>query len=859
MMKNLPQPSTGAKTSYRSGGKKKSPNGARSVAQKTRLSLVFLQVPFLLVLLALIKIGNAPLFLIEQTLSCFKYLLTGIHNRKISKLLSTATQAFSLSFPRKWESILYKFALRTGRSINRTLRPSVFNLGMTKKRSYKKSVFSAIKIFFKNFRLNLKKHHRGRPRTKSLWNIYFHKTKRLILRLVPKKARVRIALLLILLSLVTYSSVIVKLVSQLPSPYQLTTSQRPLTTQIYDRKGNLLYQIYEGKNRKLIKLEELPPQLINATIAIEDKHFFTHPGVDPVGILRALNANLNEGRMEGGSTITQQLIKNTLLTPDQTLTRKVKEAFLAFWAERIYNKQEILQMYFNEAPYGGPAWGIETASEMYFGKNVHDLDLSESAFLAGLPAAPTEYSPYGTHPEKGKQRQQEVLKRMVEDGYISQKQMDEALKKELSFKPPIQDIRAPHFVMYVRSLLSSRYGERAVSQGGLKVVTTLDLDIQDMAEEVVSRQVTQLKDLKVGNGAAMVTDPRNGQILAMVGSKDYFSSDSGNFNVALALRQPGSSIKPITYATAFKEGMSPGTTLLDVPTTFPNPWGQSYSPVNYDGRFHGPVTIRTALGSSYNIPAVKALATTGVPALLSTAQDLGITTLTDTKNYGLSLTLGGGAVKMIEMMSAYGTFASGGVRFAPEAILTVVDPSGNVLEDHTQPEGRQVLTGEVAYLIANVLSDKQARMPAFGPNSGLEIVDHPTVAVKTGTSDDKRDNWAFGFTPEYVVGTWVGNNDYSPMDQKLTSGITGATPIWHDIMNNLLLNKKDLAFTRPAGIVEGVIDGHKDLTITGQITKTVVGFQKVKQKDESTGQEKEVISFTDQFSKYIPEPTKTTQ
>lgn len=676
------------------------------------------------------------------------------------------------------------------------------------------------------------------------------------------KISFRLSFFLLLLILLGYSIILLKLSVQLPSPDSLSPTQRPLTTQIYDREGRLLYQVYEGRNRTLVKLEELPPYLLQATIAIEDKHFYSHRGIDLEGIIRALSYNLKENNSQdsrqGGSTITQQLIKNTMLTPDKTYTRKLKEILLSLWAEIIFSKKEILQMYFNEIAYGGPAWGIEEASKMYFDKSAKELNLAESAYLAGLPAAPSELSPYGAYPEEGKKRQKEVLRRMVEDKYLTQEQANQAAQEKLAFKPPLINIKAPHFVMYARSLLASKYGEKTVSQGGLKVVTTLDLDIQEMAEKVVLEEVEKLAGFKVSNGAAMVTDGQTGQVLAMVGSKDYFDPQGGNFNATLSLRPPGSSIKPVTYVTSFKEGFSPGTIILDTPTTFPNPWGKPYSPVNYDGRFHGPVTIRAALGSSYNVPAVKILATVGLPAMLQTAKEMGINTLTDTKNYGLSLTLGGGGVKMLEMMAVYGTLASGGIRHGPQVILTVIDSNGVILEDNRVSPGKQVITEEIAYLINNILSDKNARIPAFGPNSLLEIKDHPSVAVKTGTSDEKRDNWAFGYTPNFVVGAWVGNFNNSPMHPTLSSGITGATPIWHRIMSNLLQNQPDLVFKRPKGIIEAVAHGKKDIAISGQTPKTVVFSKKIKQKDDK-GEEKEIISFTDQFNTFIPNQVQATQ
>ncbi|MCL5409416.1 MAG: PBP1A family penicillin-binding protein [Patescibacteria group bacterium] len=676
---------------------------------------------------------------------------------------------------------------------------------------------------------------------------------------LSKVTLTKIVLLSLLVIILSSAYFFKQLLGQLPSPYLLDEANPPLTSQIYDRHGVLLYQFYADKNRQLVNLQQIPQNLINATIAIEDKHFYEHPGIDPLGIIRALRNNYENqnGNLQGGSTITQQLIKNTLLTPDQTITRKIKEVILAFWLERIYDKSQILQMYFNEVPYGGLSWGAQAAAQTYFGKDAHDLDLAESAYLAGLPTAPTEYSPYGAHPEQGKQRQKEVLQRMVEDNYITANQATKAFAEPLNFKPPVQTILAPHFVMYVKSLLVQKYGERMVSQGGLKITTTLDLKLEQMAEKVVGDEVSKLARLKVSNGAAMILDAHTGQILAMVGSKNYFDPQQGNVNVALSLRQPGSSIKVITYATAFKQGFTPGTILLDTPTNFKNTWGYSYSPVNYDGRFHGPVTIRTALGSSYNIPAVKTLALEGIPQFLQTAQDLGITTLTDTNNYGLSLTLGAGDVTLLQMMGVYDTFAQAGVKHTPQAILTITNSKGIVIEDHSKDQGQQVLTPQVAYLVTNILSDPKARMPAFGTNSGLEITGH-TVAVKTGTSDNKRDNWAFGYTPNYVVGAWVGNNDNSPMDPQLSSGITGATPIWHDLMTNLLQNIPNQDFAKPAGIIEASIDGHKDLAISGQVPKNVVSQKKETQTD-GDGHQKEVITYYDNFSTFIPKPTQTVQ
>lgn len=671
--------------------------------------------------------------------------------------------------------------------------------------------------------LTLPKFHRrvGRPKKKR----------------IPKKVKLTLSFLAIIAVIYLYTTSVFNLGAQLPSPKRLTTPIQPLTTEFFDRNGTLLYRLYEGRNRTLVKLGEVPQYLIQATLSTEDKNFYSHPGVDFPSIFRAFYVNLRYGRQEGASTLTQQLIKNTLLTPEKTYSRKIKEIILALWTERLYSKDEILQMYLNEAPYGGPAWGVEAASETYFGKKIAELTLAQSAYLAGLPASPTQFSPYGPSPDLAKIRQKQVLDRMVEDKYINKDQAGRAYAEELHIREAVNNIRAPHFVMYVKDLLSQRYGPRVVSQGGLKIYTTLDLNLQEEVEKIVSGEVSKLGSLNVKNGAAMVTDAKSGQILAMVGSKDYHDPVFGSFNVAVALRQPGSSIKPVTYAAAFKAGYSPGNTILDSPVIFKD-GVRNYSPVNYDGVFHGPVSIRTALASSYNIPAVKILATVGIPDMIKTARNLGITTFDNPLRFGLSLTLGGGEVKMVDMMSVYGTFATGGMRANQTAILKVTDANGSVLE-LSDAKTRRVLDSEVAYIINSILSDNSARTPAFGANSLLKIAGH-TVAVKTGTSDSKRDNWTFGYTPELVVGVWVGNNDNSPMNPALTSGITGAAPIWNRIMSLILQEREDLAFEKPKGIKIATVDGRKDLVIEGLKTQSLVRFAR---KDDQ-------FLFSDAFSSF---------
>lgn len=705
-------------------------------------------------------------------------------------------------------------------------------------------------VYCLQFTLNLSARKPGRPRKDWFLPYYINKVRFILKRRVSRKKKVSFALLLILLTLYIYTSFIFTAAYQLPSPKKLVSPDKALTTEFFDRNGQLLYRVYEGRNRILVPLNELPSYLIQATIAAEDKNFYSHPGIDPPAIVRAMLSNIKNqsrsGALEGGSTITQQLIKNTLLTPEKTYTRKIREIILALWAERMYTKDEILQMYLNEAPYGGPAWGVEAASQSYFGKSSRNLTLAQAAFLAGLPASPTQFSPFGTSPEFSKIRQQEVLRRMVENKFITQHQADLAYLEDLRLQPPTNNIRAGHFVMYVRDLLSQKFGQRVVSQGGLKITTTLDLPLQEEVEKIVGEEIGKLVSLNVQNGAAMVTDPTTGQILAMVGSKDYHESNFGAFNVTAALRQPGSSIKVATYATAFKAGFSPGNTVLDVPVTFRDEWGNTYSPVNYDGTYHGPVSIRQALGSSYNIPAVKMLSTVGVEEMAQTAVDLGITTFDNPKRFGLSLTLGGGEVKMIDMMTLYGTLSQLGSKRVVTPILKVTDSNGNILEEYEDHPTR-VLSPEVAYLITDILTDNRARTPAFGANSLLNLPGK-TVAVKTGTSDNKRDNWTFGYTPSFVVGVWVGNNNNSPMNPVLTSGVSGAAPIWNKIMQELLSGKNNQAFARPAAVVEARVDGRKDLVIASMLPKSLVRVSKKEEK----------MLFSDPFSSFATPSAKAT-
>ncbi len=588
----------------------------------------------------------------------------------------------------------------------------------------------------------------------------------------------------------------------LPNPQLLSRRDLQVTTKIFDRNGILLYEIYQDQNRTPLQLRDIPKNIISATISIEDRDFYRHQGISLKGIARAVKEILLNKQVQGGSTITQQLIKSALLSPEIKITRKIKEVLLAFWAERLYSKNQILEMYLNQVPYGGTAWGIEAASQTYFGKSAKNLTIAEAALLAGLPAAPSEYSPFGLHPNKAFERQKEVLRRMVEDHQITSEEASEALQTPIKFAQPSTAIRAPHFVMYVKDILEKRYGERLVDQGGLQIKTSLDVTIQEKVEELVAKHIEALKPLNVGNGAALVTDPKTGEILAMVGSKNYFDLESeGNVNVTTSLRQPGSSIKVINYAAALENGFTAASLLDDSPITYTTPGSPSYSPVNYDGRFHGMVPFRYALANSYNIPAVKILAKIGVPTMIQLGRKMGITTWTDENRFGLSLTLGGGEVTMIDMAKVYGALANDGKAINSKPILEVTDYTGRVYERNSKSEQyTQAIKPETAWIISNILSDNTARIPAFGPSSSLVIPDK-TVSVKTGTTDNKRDNWTIGYTPSYVTTVWVGNNDNTPMNPYLTSGITGAAPIWHDIMIELLKNKSENIPQKPESVI----------------------------------------------------------
>ena len=615
--------------------------------------------------------------------------------------------------------------------------------------------------------------------------------------------------LLFLLAAFGFAFLVFSLFKDLPSPTQLKSTPYPVSTKIFDRRGKLLYEIYGEQKRTPVKLEEIPEHLIQATISIEDKDFYRHAGFSLRGISRALFNIVFKRDLQGGSTITQQLVKNALLTPERTLKRKIREAVLTLATEIIYSKNDILEMYFNQAPYGGEAWGIEAASEKYFAKKVSELSLAESALLAGLPQAPTRYSPFGAHPERAKARQEQTLQQMFRENYINEEEKQQAQSEKLVFAPSTTNIKAPHFVMYIKELLVETYGEQVVERGGLRVTTTLDLELQEFSEDVVATQAAKLAKLRISNAAALVTKPETGEILAMVGSKDYWSEEiDGKVNVTLASRQPGSAIKPINYALGFLNGWTPATVLLDIPTCFRTISQPLYCPQNYDVNFRGPIQVRFALGNSVNLPAVKMLALNSVEAMVELAEKMGIASFQDPSRYGLSLTLGGGEVKMTEMATAFGVFANSGVRVDLNPILKVENYLGEVLEEFEVQEGERVLPMEVSYLISHILLDNNARAGVFGASSHLVVPGH-AVSVKTGTTNDRRDNWTVGYTPNYLTVVWSGNNDNSPT---LTFGATGAAPTWNEIMRKVLADQPDEWPSRPENI-----SGRSVCSLSGQM------------------------------------------
>lgn len=595
----------------------------------------------------------------------------------------------------------------------------------------------------------------------------------------------------------------------LPSPSKLS-QQTGYSTVFLDREGKVLYDMYKDKNRVPVTFDEIPKTLKEATIAIEDKNFYKHKGISETGMVRAI-FNMFFGRgLQSGSTITQQLIKNVLLTNRQTLTRKIQEMILAFEVERRYKKDEILLMYLNEAPYGGSYWGVGTAAKAYFGKLVKDLNLVESAILSGLPQSPSLYSPFIGKDDAWKGRTKSVLRRMREDGYITREQENSALKKvEITkFAAPKILIKAPHFVFYVKDQIENEYGSKIIDQG-VKIKTTLSLDVQQKAEKIVEEEIAKLKDFNATNAAVVILDSKTGEILSMIGSYDFNDEKFGKFNASLGLRQPGSAMKPFTYGLAFEKGYTPSTVFMDVKTTFPDQGIEDYTPVNYDGKFRGPVQLRFALGNSINLSAVKLLAVLGLRDFLSKLNDLGLTTFAPSqenlKRFGLSLTLGGGETTLLDLTSAYSVLATGGLKHDISSITDISDFKGKNIFKKVRTREKEVFSPEVSFLISHILSDNNARLDEFGPNSYLNIPGK-TVSVKTGTTDDKRDNWAIGYTKSITVGVWVGNNDNSKMNPKIASGATGASPIWYRIIREVLKKYEDGIIEKPDKVKALIVD-----------------------------------------------------
>ncbi|TSC77970.1 MAG: 1A family penicillin-binding protein [Parcubacteria group bacterium Gr01-1014_24] len=581
------------------------------------------------------------------------------------------------------------------------------------------------------------------------------------------------------------------------------------STKIYDRTGEiLLYDIHKDTKRTDITFENMGVNIKNATVAIEDSEFYNHRGIRITSIVRAVLSNIfGTGRTQGGSTITQQLVKNTLLTQKKTYARKIKEWVLAIKIDNSIPKEKILEYYLNEAPYGGNVYGIEEASKTYFNKEASSLTLAEAAYLASIPQSPTLLSPYGKNKDKLEARKNLVLSRMSELNFISKEEYDKAKKEIVIFIPPAtMGIKAPHFVFFIKDYLEEKHGSEMVEKGGLKVISTLNYDLQEKAEQIVKEgALKNEKDWNGENAGLVAIDPKTGQILTMVGSRDYFDkSIDGNYNIATANRQPGSSFKPFIYATAFNKGFTPDTMLFDLPTEFQttcNAQGKAlpghnqkdcYMPDNYDEKFRGPISLRDALAQSINLVAVKLFYLAGTSDSLKTAEDLGISTLSDIGRYGLTLVIGGGEVSLLDMTSAYGVFANDGIRNPYTGILKVEDLSGKILEEFT-PNAQEVLPKNTALTVSDILSDEKARSPTFGIHSAL-FIPGKDVAVKTGTTNNNKDAWTIGYTPSIVAGVWAGNNDNRPMKK---GGVAVAGPIWNKFMNEVLKTLPDEKFEKP--------------------------------------------------------------
>lgn len=597
----------------------------------------------------------------------------------------------------------------------------------------------------------------------------------------------------------------------LPSPDRLLTRQVQKSTKIWDRTGeHLLYEIHGEQNRTLVELDQVSSVAVKAAIVSEDKSFYEHKGFRLKSLLRAALQSFRRGRVEGTSTITQQLIKNAILTNERALTRKAKELILSYQIENKFTKDEILKMYFNEIPYGSSSYGIQAAAHAYFGKSAKDLDAAEGALIAALTKAPSRLSPYGNNRDELIWWQRFILDEMAKEGYITMEEAEAAKAIDIiaRVKDRKDNIEAPHFVLHVKEVLSEKYGEREVETGGLNVVTTLDYDKQKFAEESVKEGMETVEEYGGSNAALLAMDPKSGQVLAMVGSADYFSDEiDGNVNVTLRQRQPGSSFKPIVYAAAFEKGFTPDTVVFDVETDFPTDLGKPYHPRNYDLSEHGPVTLKKALAGSLNIPAVKALYLAGIDKAIDFAEKLGYGTLKDRSRFGLSLVLGGAEVRLVEHVAAYSTFATEGIYRAPAYILKVQSPDDTVLEEWKDEPNENVMEVETARNVNAILSDNSLRAYVFGEKNYLTLPDRP-VAAKTGTTNLFVDAWTMGYTPNLAAGVWVGNNDSTQMKSK-ADGSRVAAPIWQAFMKKSLAEMPIETFGAPETVVTGkpVLDG----------------------------------------------------
>jgi penicillin-binding protein 1C len=636
-----------------------------------------------------------------------------------------------------------------------------------------------------------------------------------------------IAGMVILFSLVIYYA------NTLPSFQEISAQKISQSTKIYDRTGTvLLYELSGNGQRAVAPLSQIPQTLKDATIAIEDQNFYHEPAFDLRGIARAIWVDLTTGSLaQGGSTITQQLARTAFLNTATSFARKLKELILAIKLNKYYSKDQILGLYINQVPYGPNIYGAEAASEAYFGKQVNEIDLAQSAILAALPNAPTRYSPWGAHKAELLARQKLVLQKMSDLRMITQAQLQDAKKEPIMFQPQFSGgIRAPHFVTAVEDYLIQKYGEDVVDNGGLKITTTLNWNLQQKAEQSVADGVARNISLyNSSNGALVAEDPRTGQILALVGSVNYFDAkNDGNFDVVIqGLRQPGSALKPFVYLTGFEQGYAPQTTLFDVPTEFStnpscppipdfnNTNAKCFHPQDFEGTFSGPVSIRNALAQSINIPAVKMLYLVGIKNAITTANNFGLVTLADPNRYGLSLVLGGGAVHLIDLASAYSVLAADGTKHTQSIILKVQDSHGSVLESYID-QAKEVVNIEPVRLINDILSDATARAPLMGGSQNLTVFPGYDVALKTGTSNDYRDAWAMGYTPSLMVGVWAGNNNNKPM-QKNGSSILAAVPMWHEFMAQALLQYQPEVFPQPEPITptKPILNG--DYTNNNQI------------------------------------------